>query len=99
MMRAIGGRDVAQDLSACSYPMQLRRLRIVNGRISLQNNANRPFGANSLLRGRNRRWPPDCQRQNSARKQHRLSDRKNDDAILRQWLGLAGLGLIHNVRH
>src|SRR5262249_9643517 len=35
MMRAIGGRDVAQHLSACSYPMQLRRLRIVNSGISL----------------------------------------------------------------
>jgi hypothetical protein len=86
-------------LSARADLVYLRRFRIVNGRIGLQNDAKRPFGPNRLLRGRNRRWPPDCQRQNSARKQHRLSDRQNDDAILRQRLGLAGLGLIHNVRH
>src|SRR5262249_33496842 len=99
MMRAISGRDIAQHLGARSHPVQLRRLWIIDGGIGLQDDAKRLFGANRLLRGRNRGWPTDRQGQNGPGKQHRLAYRQNDDAVLRKRLSLAGLGLTHYVRH
>src|SRR5262249_30682759 len=54
MVRPVRGGDIAEDLSARPDPMELLRLRIIDRRIRLQQNAERPLGTYRFLSRRDR---------------------------------------------
>jgi hypothetical protein len=92
VMGAVGHRDVAQDLRAGPHAVKLLWRRILDRWVVLEKNAEHPLAAHRLLGGRNRGRSSDRQWQDHAGKQHRLTDRQDDHAVLRKW-GMTG-GLV-----
>ena len=80
MMGAVGRGDVAQDARDRSDRVQLLGLRVLDGRIGLQQDAERALGADRFLGGGDRRRPPDRQRQHHSGEQHGLAHRQDDEA-------------------
>jgi hypothetical protein len=84
VVRAVGGGDVAQHLRRGPDRVQLIRPRLFDCRISLQHDPEHALAADRLLRGSDRRFPADRQRQHDPGEQHGLPDRQDDHGIRRE---------------
>src|SRR5688572_398234 len=80
-MRAIGGRDVADQIRNRAHAMHVDWGRIVGAGIALQENAELPLVANRLLSGGDRPRASNRDRQYMAWKQDRVANRYYDDPV------------------
>ena len=85
MMGAVGRGDIAQHLRGSAHGMQLVGSRLLDRRILLQDDPEHPFGADRLLGSRNRRLPPDGQRQHDPGEQDGLPHRQDDHGVRGNW--------------
>ena len=95
-MGAVRRGHIAQDLGDGADLMQMLRLRLVNGRIFLQHDADRAVGARGGLRGRNRLRTPKVERCDDAGEQHGIAQRQNRQRAFgerRDFRSLGGQGL------
>ena len=81
MVRAVLAGQVADDIGDGADPVEIDLARLVDGSVTLGEDADLPFGAHRVLRCGDRARPAERHRNHHARKQHELPHRHDGDRI------------------